>query len=122
MNPKARTFAHSGALEMITLRPMGEPDSMPRRICAILEARGVVRQARLVEATGMRKGSVSKYLAALAAEGYVRRVNAIVTGRGTMFEWARTARPLPETVGVSKREASIAELMRGVDAMVRSAR
>lgn len=107
---------------MITLRSMGEPDSMPRRICAILEARGVVRQARLVEATGMRKGSVSKYLAALAAAGYVRRVNAIVTGRGTMFEWARTALPLPETVGVSRKESAIRELVQGMDAMVRSAR
>jgi len=70
----------------------------------------------------MRKGSVSKYLAALSAAGYVKRVNAIVTGRGTMFEWARTSLPLPEPVGPSKREASIAALVSGVNAMVRSGR
>lgn len=76
---------------MPTLSPM------MRRICAVLEETGSMRQGRLAVATARSQGYVCKCLKRLEEGGYVRRMPGS-PGQTGRWPWlyARTGKVLPE--------------------------
>ncbi|EMN5130215.1 hypothetical protein BCO18175_02339 [Burkholderia contaminans] len=89
---------------MISLRNLSNPNLVGHRICDLLEQQGSLTQASLGMQIGVPRGTISKYLTALTAEGYTYIANSITYAKpsaskgirsGVILLYARTTKPLP---------------------------
>ncbi|MDF3091438.1 hypothetical protein [Burkholderia semiarida] len=89
---------------MISLRNLSNPGLVGHRICELLEQQGMLTQASLGMQIGVPRGTISKYLTALTAEGYTYIANRIAYSKpspskgirsGVILLYARTNKPLP---------------------------